>query len=282
MTRIVVAAFLTLFAPTSVPARQAGAPPPDQDKAAIRQAAYDYAEGYYEGAADRMARAAYPLLSKRGLTAFGPGTPPVLVPMNAEMLIEATRRGGGKLAADQRNIRFDLLDLGTDIASAKIFTARFNDYLLLFRQNGQWRLLNVLWRTPAESASSSGDAEKAAVQQAVQSFSDAAAAKDGDRLAGVVHPELSMRILVPSPQANGFVPQDVSTEVLVAGTRLGRLAALWPPAPPVVSVLDQYEDIASVKVARGEQSTYLHLAKQNGQWRVVNVLMQMPPPGAQK
>jgi hypothetical protein len=281
MKRIVCAALLALFASTAVPARQAGAPSVEQEKAAIRQAAYDYAEGYYEGAAARMERAVYPLLSKRGLTAFGPGTAPVLVPMNAEMLIEATRRGGGKLAAEQRNIRFDLLDLGKDVASAKIFTARFNDYLLLFRQNGQWRLLNVLWRPPAESPSTSGEAEKAAVQQAVQAFSDAAAAKDGDRLAGLAHPELSMRILVPSG-AGGFVPQEVSAEILVAGTRLGRLAAVFPPTPPVVNVLDQYEDIASARVARGDQVTYLHLARQGGQWRMVNALIQLPPPPAQK
>ena len=46
----------------------------DADKAAIRQAVLDYAEGFYGHAPDRMERAVSPLLSKRGLN-LRPGLP---------------------------------------------------------------------------------------------------------------------------------------------------------------------------------------------------------------
>jgi len=42
--------------PSAMMTSAQGGPAGEADKAAVRQAAYDYAEGYYEGAADRMAR----------------------------------------------------------------------------------------------------------------------------------------------------------------------------------------------------------------------------------
>jgi len=42
-------------------------PDVEKDKAAVKQAAHDYAEGYCEGSAERMERALHPLLVKRGL-----------------------------------------------------------------------------------------------------------------------------------------------------------------------------------------------------------------------
>jgi hypothetical protein len=74
----------------------------DQDKEAVRQAAYDYAEGYYQGAVDRMERALHPLLTKRGLMARG-GGPAVLVPMNADTsnALFTLRRRCGRSAPGQ-------------------------------------------------------------------------------------------------------------------------------------------------------------------------------------
>jgi hypothetical protein len=72
----------------------------------VRQAAFDYAGGIYEAAVDRVERAADGALAKRGLVSR-PGTGLFLTAMNAEMLIEATRAGGGRAtAADRRAMAF--------------------------------------------------------------------------------------------------------------------------------------------------------------------------------
>lgn len=60
MSELSLPCALMLAAPVSAPV--AGN---DPDKAAIIQAALDYADGFYEGAADRMARAVSPLLTRR-------------------------------------------------------------------------------------------------------------------------------------------------------------------------------------------------------------------------
>jgi hypothetical protein len=85
------------------------------DRAAIVQAALDYAEGYYGGEPMRMTRAVSPFVSKRGLT-VRQGIPPFLVQMNADMLIDAAN--GVKLAAPDRHIAIEVLDVTGEIASA--------------------------------------------------------------------------------------------------------------------------------------------------------------------
>ena len=116
------------------------------DKAAIRQAALDYIEGWYEGDAVRMERALHKELAKR--TIFpGAGTEQ-FVNLTKTQMVEATRKGGGKARpADTRNIKVEILDLYRDIANVRTECADFIDYLHLARSEGQWRIVNVLWQS---------------------------------------------------------------------------------------------------------------------------------------
>lgn len=102
MSGLLLLCALMLATPSSTPPQ--GPATADADKAAIVQAALDYADGFYEGAADRMTRAVSPLLAKRGLM-NRPPVAPYLVPMNAEMLIAATRRGAGKMPPAPRSLQ---------------------------------------------------------------------------------------------------------------------------------------------------------------------------------
>ena len=83
----------------------------DRDKAAIRLAALDYAEGFYQGRKERMARAVHPALLKRGLLPPG-ATDRFLQLLNAETLIDLTERERERPPAEHR-LDFALLDLRT-------------------------------------------------------------------------------------------------------------------------------------------------------------------------
>lgn len=115
------------------------------DSAGIRQAALDYIEGYYEGNADRMARAVHPELAKRIVNVDERGRYR-LGQMSAMTLVEATRAGGGKDTpqADQRK-EVRILDIYQNAASAKIDASYWVDYLQLAKWNGRWVIVNVLW-----------------------------------------------------------------------------------------------------------------------------------------
>ncbi len=233
----------------------------DRDRAAIRQAALDYAEGYYEGSVERMARAVHPALLKRGL--LPPGVPDrFLHLMNAETLIDLTDSERGRPAAD-RHLDFALLDLREDVASARIFTAQFNDYLLLAKQGERWRIVSVLWQVPASAGS---ELDKAAVKKAIGEFYEGLYACDATRIRPVVHPELVRRTLRPG--ARGALVLDDSNVDRLLG------ALLLTPAEKgyTVQVLDVHDRIASGRVTQESHGSYVHLAKQKGQWRLVNML----------
>ena len=114
------------------------------EKAAIRQAALDYIEGWYEGDAARMDRALHKELVKRAVFAGG-GTERFANLTKAQM-VEATQKGGGKARpADTRNIKVEILDVYRDIATIRTECADYVDYLHLAKSEGQWKIVNVLW-----------------------------------------------------------------------------------------------------------------------------------------
>ncbi len=117
---------------------------PDE-KAAIRQAALDYIEGWYEADAARMDRALHKELAKRIIRTVG-GTEQFSSLTKAQM-VEATQKGGGKdRPAAMRNIKVDILDVYRNIASVRSECADFIDYLQLAKSDGQWKIVNVLWQ----------------------------------------------------------------------------------------------------------------------------------------
>ena len=244
----------------------------EKEKAAIKQAALDYAEGYYEGSAERMERAVHPLLFKRGIVKSNEQGDPFLVFMNSEVLIEAARSGRGKVDPDKRNISVMVFDLNEYTASARVFTVQFNDFLHLAKVNGQWKIVNVLWRAPVQQPVAVGAKEQDEVKKVLADLREAANAKDADRAKALFHPEIIRRTYAPGMPGGKMILQDVTGETLLQIIRMGRGVAPKDQPLPEVTVLDVYENMASIRSARPGGMDYLHLAQQKGEWRIVNIL----------
>lgn len=117
----------------------------DGDKAAIKAAALDYIEGWYEGNAERMERALHPDLAKRIVHTNDKGQSR-LDQMSAVTLVQGTRRGFGKNTPKEEQIKeVTVLDAFQNAASVKIIAADWIDYLHIAKFNGRWVIVNVLW-----------------------------------------------------------------------------------------------------------------------------------------
>ena len=115
------------------------------DSAAIKAAALDYIDGYYEGNGDRMERALHPELAKRIVRVNEQGRY-MLGQMSAMSLVQGTRAGGGKdIPVAERRDDVTILDIYQNAASAKIYASGWVDYLHLAKWNGRWVIVNVLW-----------------------------------------------------------------------------------------------------------------------------------------
>jgi len=122
----------------------------EKEAAAVKAAALDYIEGWYEGSSERMARALHPALHKVGVQTYRPGGNVVLSPIGYTAMVELAAMGvGKKVPPEKRNISVKILDLSKNIASVKTVSLEFIDYVLLAKLDGEWKIINVLWE-PAE------------------------------------------------------------------------------------------------------------------------------------
>lgn len=116
------------------------------DSAAIRAAALDYAEGWFEGNAERMARALSPELVKRIVVRDTVTGKDLIQGMGQSALVNGTRRGYGRStppARQEKEVR--ILDIFRGVAVARVTMTDWIDYLQLARVDGRWVIVNVLW-----------------------------------------------------------------------------------------------------------------------------------------
>lgn len=112
-----------------------------KDHEAIRQTALDYIEGWYFADASRMDRALSPHLSKRQFNSNGE-----IRDVSKTTLIEITGKGRGQLDnPDKGRKDITILDQTDTMASVKIVSEEFIDYLHLVKTQGNWTIVNVLW-----------------------------------------------------------------------------------------------------------------------------------------
>ena len=138
MERFLVA---LLFSAAFFPAVAARAAGDEEEEAAIKRAAPDYMEGWYEGDVKRMKRAVHPELAKRRVL------PGHLYNLTASRLLEMTRSGGGKDTPEARDrVRVVVFDVLDDIACARVESPHFYEYMQLAQIDGEWKIINILWK----------------------------------------------------------------------------------------------------------------------------------------
>lgn len=119
---------------------------PDKEKEAIKKTAMNYIEGAYSGDAGRMAEAVHPQLNKVIPMTLPQTGKTAINYSSAELLIEGTRAKMGMLEAGKRNIKVTIFDVREDIAMVEVLSTMYYDYLQLAKLDGQWKIVNVLWK----------------------------------------------------------------------------------------------------------------------------------------
>jgi len=119
----------------------------EADRTAIRQAALDYIEGWFEGSVERMDRALHPDLAKRLLQVNPQTGEERLTHLTKAVMLDYTKQGGGsRVPADKRDIKVTILDQTATMAVVRSDCSQFIDFLTLAKgKGGQWKIINVLW-----------------------------------------------------------------------------------------------------------------------------------------
>jgi len=121
-------------------------------------------------------------------------------------------------------------------------------------------------------------ADAAAIKQTALDYIEGYYEGNAERMEKALHPDLAKRIVRTNPQNNKSALGQMSAMTLVQITRGG--GGKDTPKDKQqkdVTILDVFENAASVKVVASDWIDYLHMAKFNGHWVIVNVLWEMKP-----
>lgn len=122
------------------------------------------------------------------------------------------------------------------------------------------------------------DEDKAAITNTALDYIEGWYEGNAERMERALHPDLAKRIVRTNDKGQSQLGQ-MSAMGLVQGVkRGGGKDTPKEKQQKDVTILDVYENEASVKVVASDWIDYLHIAKSNGRWVIVNVLWELKPP----
>lgn len=129
----------------------------------------------------------------------------------------------------------------------------------------------------ANAQTNVSDADRAAITQTALDYIEGWYAGDAERMERALHPDLAKRIVRTNDKGQSRLDQ-MSAMSLVQGTRRG-FGKETPKEKQIkdVVILDVFGNTASVKAVMSNWIDYMHMAKYNGRWVIVNVLWEMKP-----
>ncbi len=141
-------------------------------------------------------------------------------------------------------------------------------------------LLIILVSAPAQTLAQDQEADEAAVRAAAFDYVEALYQADPDRIARSVHTDLAKTGVMNRPGAPStrFMPMSYDQlHQLAAGWNSDNRQGITPETLRKVEILDLLDNTASVKLTAQWGIDYMHMAKVDGTWKIMNVLWQPHP-----
>lgn len=115
-----------------------------EDREKVVACATDYIQSWIAGDADRMAGCMHPELVKRSVEPDPQSGGTIVQNLTRAEMVAATADGEG--AEDAGPYEVSVLDAYGDIATVRVLSAAYMDYLQVARFGDAWLILNVLWQ----------------------------------------------------------------------------------------------------------------------------------------
>jgi len=122
------------------------------------------------------------------------------------------------------------------------------------------------------------DIERDGIKQAVLDYVEGIYEVSPQRIERSVHPDLVKRGFYIKKGETAYSPSPMTfTELVNLSKTYNKGGKLAKDAPKEVAILDVLDQTASVKLIAIWGVDYMHLAKYNGKWMIINILWQTPP-----
>ena len=120
-------------------------PSTDSESKAIHRAVSDYFGGWDEANVEQISRSLHAGLAKGAIRRDGTGKE-FLHRLTKEQMLAKTKEGGGSdVPAERRHCTITILDRYEEIATVKVVSHDYVEYIHLAKQDGQWLIVNTLY-----------------------------------------------------------------------------------------------------------------------------------------
>ena len=120
--------------------------PSPEDLDAIKRVSNDYFEAWYTGDVERMRQSLHPELAKRSLRRDPDTGAGKLGNTSAQRMEELTRQGEGtSTPVNERSQVVTILDTFENIATVKVVSYEYVEYLHVAKFDTGWLIVNTLW-----------------------------------------------------------------------------------------------------------------------------------------
>ncbi len=125
-------------------------------------------------------------------------------------------------------------------------------------------------------------ADSAAIKQTAMDYVDGTYASDAARVERAVHPDMVKAFPRLIDQTGRTSPSYISYSIMIEGTRAKAYAVADTARHINVQILNIHEDVANVKATSSGANEYLQMVKLDGAWKIVNILWNGGPFGANR
>jgi hypothetical protein len=136
-------------------------------------------------------------------------------------------------------------------------------------------VINVLVAASVARAEAPTPADSAAIRQCALDYIEGWYTADPERMERALSPDLAKRIVRTNDGRSRL--DQMSAMSLVQGVRSRRDRPHDGSGQKDITILDIFENVASVKLVASDWIDYMHVARFNGRWVIVNVLWEMKP-----
>ena len=119
--------------------------------------------------------------------------------------------------------------------------------------------------------------DTAAIKQTALDYVEGWYEANAERMERALHPDLAKRIVRTGPEGRSRLDQMSAMSLVQGVKRGGGKDTPKENQQKDVIILDVFENSASVKAVMSGWIDYMHMAKFNGRWVIVNVLWEVKP-----
>ena len=250
----------------------------DNQESEIKQTALDYADGFYSSDVQRFEGAIHPDFNKVLVYKLHQTGKTFLQYSTVSGLLEYIKTNTGFVEADKRKTDVTVLSVNENVASVKLTSAFFNDFLSMVYFDSRWKIVNVLWSAGPDTpditppAKLNQEIEKTNIETAINNYYSGIYSGDVEKLEKVIHPEISIAQLKTMPQTGKYAINRNGASFLLELTRAGFMKVAEDKRNLDIDILGFMDEMAFAVATTEKATSNFQLQLIDKQWTIINVL----------